>query len=83
MSKEIDKNQMNQTMLHINWLISNLCAEKTGQYPQAGSPIWNKETERMWAELYSRLLTRIQTEDLSGALDTLNEELGRLRRAPK
>lgn len=83
MPKEIDRNQLNQTLLHINWLISNRCAEKTGQYPQADSPLWNKETERMWAELYSRLLTMIQVEDFSGVLNTLNDDLERLRRDPK
>ena len=82
MSKEIDGNQLNQTLLHINWLISNLCAEKTGQYPQADL-IWNKETRQRWAELYSRLLSMIQREELSEALNTLNEELEGLRRDPK
>jgi two-component SAPR family response regulator len=75
MPREIDRNQLNQTLLHINRLIRDLCAEKTGQYPQADY-IWNKETQQMWAEVYSRLLAMIQREDFSSVLDTLNDELG-------
>ena len=82
MPGEIDRNQLNQTLLHINRLIRDLCAEKTGQYPQ-GNYIWNKETQEMWAEVYSRLLAMIQREDFSSVLDTLNDEAEELRHDPK
>ena len=83
MPKEIDRNQLNQTLLHINWLIRDRCAESRGQYLQKGSAPWNEETERRWAELYARLLTMLQSEDFSDVLNTLNEELERLRHGPK